>query len=216
MKVSINLHKVEVHYGDKRALKGISLKIPNQRVTVLIGPSGCGKSTTLRCINGLVRPHKGVVEYRGQDIRQQDPTKLRREMGYAIQSAGLIPHMTVAQNVSLVPKLLGWDQSRRNRRSEELLELVGLSPGEFSHKYPSQLSGGEAQRCGVARALGADPPVLLMDEPFGAVDPINREILQDEFIAIQRKLKKTVVFVTHDLEEALRLADFLVIMQDGK
>ena len=210
------LENLVVRYGEKTALEGIDLQIPAHRVTVLIGPSGCGKSTTLRTLNGLVRPASGAVYFQGRNVAEAETTSLRRGMGYAIQSVGLIPHLTVAENVSLVPRLLDWAVDRRDARSRELLDLVKLDPDEYGPKYPSQLSGGEAQRVGVARALGADPPVLLMDEPFGAVDPLNREILQDEFIRIQRKLKKTVVFVTHDLEEAVRLADHLVIMKDGR
>ncbi len=213
---AISIRNLEVRYGSTVALEGISLEIPENRVTVFIGPSGCGKSTTLRSINGLVKAHGGSIRYRGTDILEQDPNELRRQMGYAIQSVGLIPHMTVGQNVTLVPRLLGWDPQRRNERCGQLLSLVKLDPEIYADKYPHELSGGEGQRVGVARALGADPPVLLMDEPFGAVDPLNREILQDEFIRIQRKLKKTVVFVTHDLEEAVRLADHLVIMKAGR
>ncbi len=213
---AINMQNVKVTYGDALALDGVSLDIPRNRVTVLIGPSGCGKSTMLRSINGLIRASGGSISYMGRDIKNQDTVELRRNMGYAIQSVGLIPHLDVAENVELVPRLLGWEKDRRQKRSRELLRLVKLNPDEYAEKFPHQLSGGEGQRVGVARALGADPPVLLMDEPFGAVDPLNRETLQDEFIRIQRKLKKTVVFVTHDLEEAVRLADFLAIMKDGK
>ncbi|AHC15512.1 ABC transporter ATP-binding protein [Salinispira pacifica] len=215
-KSAIEMTDVGVHYGSKEALKQVNLKIPRNRVTVLIGPSGCGKSTTLRSINGLVPVSRGSITYPGLDTSLDDIVELRRNMGYAIQSVGLIPHLTVWENVSLVPHLLGWDKARRRERSSELLQLVKLDPGEYMEKFPSQLSGGEGQRVGVARALGADPHVLLMDEPFGAVDPLNRETLQDEFIRIQRKLKKTVIFVTHDLEEAVRLADYLVIMKDGE
>lgn len=212
----IKIDNLTVRYEETLALKGISAEIPSNRVTVLIGPSGCGKSTTLRSINGLVKPESGEIIYSGKPILLQDPTLLRREMGYAIQSVGLMPHMTVRDNVALVPRLLGWEKKKRYARAEELLSLVRLDPAEYLHKYPRELSGGEAQRVGVARALGVDPPVLLMDEPFGAVDPLNREILQDEFIRIQRQLKKTVVFVTHDLDEAIRLADYLIILKTGE
>ena len=213
---AISVRNLTVRYGDKHALRGASFDMPENKTTVLIGPSGCGKSTTLRCLNAMVHPDGGSVLYRGREIGDYDPVELRRSMGYAIQSVGLIPHLTVEENVCLVPRLLRWTSERQAVRSRELLELVNLDPGEYGPKYPHQLSGGEAQRVGVARALGADPPVLLMDEPFGAVDPLNREILQDEFVRIQRRLRKTVVFVTHDLEEAVRLADHLVVMRDGK
>ncbi len=208
--------RLSVLYGDTVALNECSIEIPAQRVTVLIGPSGCGKSTTLRCFNGLVKPTSGTIHYEDASLRGDNETLLRRSMGYAIQSVGLMPHMTVEENVDLVPRLLGWDSSERDSRVTALLQLVRLDPDTYRKKYPSQLSGGEAQRVGVARALGADPPVLLMDEPFGAVDPLTREELQDEFIRIQRRLKKTVIFVTHDLDEAVRLADYLVIMKDGE
>lgn len=210
------LKKLRIQYGEKTALDGLDLEIPAQRVTVLIGPSGCGKSSTLRSLNGMLRPSSGSVSFRGRDVSLAQPTELRRSMGYAIQNVGLIPHLTVAENVGLLPRLLDWPREKQAARVHELLKLVRLDPEEYGPKFPSQLSGGEAQRVGVARALGADPPVLLMDEPFGAVDPLTREQLQDEFIRIQRKLKKTVVFVTHDLEEAVRLADYLVIMKDGR
>lgn len=207
---------LEVYYGDIVALSDVTLAIPANRVTVLIGPSGCGKSTTLRCINALVKLDGGSIKYEDEAIQGLDETDLRRSMGYAIQSVGLMPHLTVEENVDLVPRLLGWPKASRGERVEKLLSLVRLEPEIYSKKYPHELSGGEAQRIGFARALGADPPMLLMDEPFGAVDPLNREQLQDEFIRIQRQLKKTVIFVTHDMDEAIRLADYLVIMKDGK
>lgn len=206
---------ITVRYGDTIALRGVTLHIPANRVTVLIGPSGCGKSTTLRCLNALVKPVSGHIEYHDLPTQALGETDLRRSMGYAIQSVGLMPHMTVEENVDLVPKLLGWKKNTRAERVSKLLTLVRMDPDVYRNKYPDELSGGEAQRVGVARALGADPPVLLMDEPFGAVDPLTREQLQDEFIRIQRQLKKTVVFVTHDIDEAVRLADYLVIMKDG-
>ena len=206
---------ISVRYGETVALNDVTLHIPTNRVTVLIGPSGCGKSTTLRCINALVKISSGHIDYGDASIQAMSETDLRRNMGYAIQSVGLMPHMTVEENVDLVPRLLGWKRSERAERVSRLLKLVRLDPQVYRNKYPHELSGGEAQRGGVARALGADPPVLLMDEPFGAVDPLTREQLQDEFIRIQRQLKKTVVFVTHDIDEAVRLADYLVIMKDG-
>lgn len=207
--------KITVRYGNTVALHEVTLHIPANRVTVLIGPSGCGKSTTLRCLNGLVKPTSGRIEYHDLPTQALGETDLRRSMGYAIQSVGLMPHMTVEENVDLVPRLLGWKKASRPDRVSKLLQLVRMDPDIYRNKYPDELSGGEAQRVGVARALGADPPVLLMDEPFGAVDPLTREQLQDEFIRIQRQLKKTVIFVTHDIDEAVRLADYLVIMKDG-
>lgn len=212
----LSLDTIRVKYGDITALEDVSLSIPANRVTVIIGPSGCGKSTTLRCINALVKFDTGSINYLDESIQNLNVTDLRRRMGYAIQSVGLMPHLSVEENIDLVPRLLGWPKENRGERVEKLLNLVRLKPEIYRKKYPSELSGGEAQRIGFARALGADPPMLLMDEPFGAVDPLNREQLQDEFIRIQRKLRKTVVFVTHDLDEAIRLADFLVIMKDGK
>lgn len=212
----IEISDLSVRYGETTALKHVDLLIPEHRVTVIIGPSGCGKSSTLRGINGLVPPSGGVIRFQDEDIRSTDLISLRRKMGYVIQNIGLMPHMSVEENVALVPKLVGTVKEHRLERARELLSLVKLDPDVYGRKYPHQLSGGESQRVGVARALGDDPPVLLMDEPFGAVDPLTREILQDEFIRIQRQLKKTVVFVTHDLDEAVRLADYLVIMKDGE
>ncbi|MFA7371664.1 MAG: ABC transporter ATP-binding protein [Sphaerochaetaceae bacterium] len=212
----IILSNVSANYGEVEALKNLSLEIPSQRITVLIGPSGCGKSTTLRCLNGLVKPSAGTISYEDQAIKGLSETALRRKMGYVIQSVGLMPHLSVEENIDLVPKLLGYPRSSRRERVERLLNLVRLDPAVYLKKYPHELSGGEAQRIGVARALGGDPPLLLMDEPFGAVDPLVREQLQGEFIRIHRKLKKTVIFVTHDIDEALRLADYLVVMNAGE
>lgn len=212
----LSIEHIAVNYGKIAALQDVSLQIPANKVTVLIGPSGCGKSTTLRCLNALVRNDKGIIRYEDAKIEGLSETDLRRNMGYAIQSVGLMPHLNVEENVDLVPRLLGWSKASRSERVGKLLKLVRLKPEIYSKKYPHELSGGEAQRIGFARALGADPPMLLMDEPFGAVDPLNRVQLQDEFVRIQRKLHKTVVFVTHDLDEAIRLADYLVIMKDGR
>ncbi len=212
----IRLTDVTKSYGDTVAVDGVSLEVPTGEVCVLIGPSGCGKTTTLRMINRLIEPSGGTIEVDGVDIMSQRPEELRRHIGYVIQSVGLFPHLTVADNIATVPKLLGWKDDRIKPRIGELLELVGLSPDEYAEKYPRQLSGGEAQRIGVARALAADPPVLLMDEPFGAVDPLNRDRLQMEFARIQRELRKTVIFVTHDVDEAIRLADHIALMRDGQ
>ena len=198
------------------AVDDLSLDIPEGRTVVLIGPSGCGKSTTLRMVNRLIEPDAGTVSEDGRDVRDFPPEQLRRHVGYAIQGVGLFPHFSVAENIAVVPKLLGWDAERTSARITELLELVGLSASDYADKYPDELSGGEAQRVGVARALAADPPVLLMDEPFGAVDPLTRERLQAEFVAIQARLRKTVVFVTHDIDEAVKLGDHIAIMREGR
>lgn len=212
----IRLENVTKRYGETLAVSGLSLEVPDGEVCVLIGPSGCGKTTTLRMINRLIEPTSGRILVGGRDVTSVSPEELRRGLGYAIQSVGLFPHLTVGDNIVTVPKLLGWDRERMDARARELLTLVGLDPDEYPGKYPRQLSGGEAQRVGVARALAADPPVLLMDEPFGAVDPLNRERLQDEFARIQRELRKTVVFVTHDVDEAIRLADRIALMRGGR
>ncbi|MEN8615085.1 ABC transporter ATP-binding protein [Dehalogenimonas sp. THU2] len=198
------------------AVDRLSLTVESGEVVVLIGPSGCGKTTTLRMINRLIEPSSGRIIIDGQDVGARKPEDLRRSIGYAIQSVGLFPHMTVAGNISVVPELLNWDKYRIANRVSELLKLVGLKPDTYAGKYPHQLSGGEAQRIGVARALAADPPILLMDEPFGAVDPLTRERLQGQFLDIQRQLKKTVILVTHDLDEAIRLADRIAIMRAGE
>lgn len=211
----IELQNVYKKFGEVEALSGVSFTVPEGSLTVLIGPSGCGKSTSLRLINRLVEPTDGDILLKGRPVKSFRPENLRRGIGYVIQSIGLLPHMTVEQNIGIVPRLLKWEEEKTAYRASELLELVGLDPSVYRGKFPSQLSGGEAQRIGVARALAADPPVLLMDEPFGAVDPLNRETLQDEFASIQRKLRKTVVFVTHDLDEAVRLGDEIVLMREG-
>jgi osmoprotectant transport system ATP-binding protein len=212
----ITLQNLTKRYGDRLAVDDLSFEAPDGQVAVLIGPSGCGKTTTLRMINRLIEPTSGRVLIDGTDAATLRPEELRRGIGYVIQSVGLFPHLTVAENIATVPKLLGWKSSRISSRVGELLALVGLAPAEYASKYPRQLSGGEAQRVGVARALAADPPVLLMDEPFGAVDPLNRDRLQGEFARIQRELKKTVIFVTHDVDEAIRLADRIALMRDGR
>ncbi len=211
----IEFDGVVKNYGEHRALDGVSFTVPDGCVTVLIGPSGCGKSTSLKLVNRLLEPDDGYIRVNDRPVKSFAVEELRRGIGYVIQSVGLLPHMTVKQNIGLVPKLLGRDKAWRADRAYELLSLIGLDPDVYADKYPSQLSGGEAQRVGVARALAADPPILLMDEPFGAVDPLNRETLQNEFISLQKKLKKTVIFVTHDLDEAVRVADRIVLMQEG-
>jgi osmoprotectant transport system ATP-binding protein len=198
------------------AVDDLSLRIPEGTTVALIGPSGCGKTTTMRMINRLVDPTMGRILVGGEDVTQMDPILLRRRIGYVIQQVGLFPHMTIGQNIAAVPKLLGWDSARIAKRTEELLHLVGLDPKEMLKRYPRQLSGGQRQRVGVARALAADPPVLLMDEPFGALDPIARTRLQAEFRQILKQVRKTVVLVTHDLDEATRLGDRIAIMNGGK
>jgi len=212
----INLEHVTKYYGGTTAVDELSFEVNEGEVCILIGPSGCGKTTTLRIVNRLIDPTSGHIFINGQDTNNLKKEQLRHSIGYAIQSVGLFPHMTVAANIAVVPKLLHWDRNSVVRRVEELLILVNLNPIEYAHKYPHQLSGGEAQRIGVARALAADPPILLMDEPFGAVDPLTRERLQAQFIRIQKELKKTVILVTHDLDEAIRLADRIAIMESGK
>jgi osmoprotectant transport system ATP-binding protein len=199
--------------GGANAVSDLSLDIPDGQTCVLIGPSGCGKTTTLRMINRLIEPDAGRILVDGQDTHAVDPAQLRLKMGYVIQNTGLFPHMTVGENVGTVPRLWNWDKARINARVEELLTLVGLDPREFRRRYPHQLSGGQRQRVGFARALGADPPILLMDEPFGAVDRITRERLQHEFINIQRSVRKTVVFVTHDIDEAVMVGDRICLFE---
>ena len=212
----IRLEHITKVYGETVAVNDLSIEIEKGEVCVLIGPSGCGKTTTLRITNRLIEPTSGNIFIDGRDTRQVKPELLRRSIGYAIQSVGLFPHLTVAANIATVPELLHWGKDGIARRVKELLTLVGLNPVEHALKYPNQLSGGEAQRIGVARALAADPPILLMDEPFGAVDPLTRERLQARFIRIQQALKKTVIMVTHDLDEAIRLADRIAIMEMGR
>ncbi len=212
----IVLRDVVKRYGEVTAVDRVTLEVASGEVCVLIGPSGCGKTTTLRMINRLIEPTSGTIEVDGRDVMSVRPEQLRRHIGYVIQSVGLFPHLTVAENIATVPKLLGWERRRWEPRVHELLGVVGLEPGKYADAYPRQLSGGQAQRVGVARALAADPPVLLMDEPFGAVDPLTRERLQAEFERIQRELKKTVVFVTHDVDEAIRLGDRIALMREGR
>ncbi|WP_353947066.1 betaine/proline/choline family ABC transporter ATP-binding protein [Streptomyces sp. HUAS MG91] len=196
------------------AVDNVNMEIKAGELIIFVGPSGCGKSTTLKMINRLIEPTSGRIRIGGEDVTDMDPVKLRRKVGYAIQSSGLFPHMTVAQNIALVPKMVGWSKSKVKARVEEMLDLVGLDAGEFQGRYPRQLSGGQQQRVGVARALAADPPVLLMDEPFGAVDPITRDHLQDELIRLQHELHKTIVFVTHDFDEAIKLGDRIAVLRE--
>ncbi|HEX2773048.1 MAG TPA: ATP-binding cassette domain-containing protein [Micromonosporaceae bacterium] len=197
------------------AVGGLSLDVPAGELVVLIGPSGCGKSTVLRMINRLIEPTAGRILLDGEDVTRVDPVQLRRRIGYVIQNVGLFPHQTIRANVATVPRLLGWSRDRIRRRTDELLDLVGLEPGRFGRRYPHELSGGQRQRVGVVRALAADPVVLLMDEPFSAVDPIVRSRLQDEFLRLQAEVRKTIVLVTHDLDEAVRLGDRIAVLSQG-
>lgn len=211
----ISFREVSKSYGERQVLDRISLEVEPSEFVVFLGPSGCGKTTLLRLVNGLAEADSGAVEVDGREVADWDPVELRRGIGYAIQGVGLLPHLSVTANVGLVPRLLGWRLERRRRRAAEMLRLVGLDPKEFGARRPAALSGGQRQRVGVARALAADPPVLLMDEPFGAVDPIRRRSLQEEFRALARDLRKTVLFVTHDVAEAFRLADRIAVVADG-
>jgi osmoprotectant transport system ATP-binding protein len=214
--VRIELRALTKHYPGQPApaVDNVNLVIPAGELVVFVGPSGCGKTTTMKMINRLVEPTSGEIRIGGQDVLSLHPDELRRHIGYAIQQVGLFPHQTVGQNIALVPKLLGWPADRIAARVEELLALVHLDPATFRDRYPRQLSGGQQQRVGVARALAADPPVMLMDEPFGATDPITREHLQNEFVKLQKQLRKTIIFVTHDFEEAIKLGDRIAVLKD--
>jgi osmoprotectant transport system ATP-binding protein len=213
---AITLEGVRKEYADGTvAVEKLSLDVPPGELVVLIGPSGCGKSTILRMVNRLIEPTAGRILLDGTDITATDPVELRRRVGYVIQSVGLFPHQTIRDNVGTVPRLLGWQRSRVRARCDELMELVGLDPARFGTRYPHELSGGQRQRVGVARALAADPVVLLMDEPFSAVDPIVRARLQEEFLRLQADVRKTIVLVTHDLDEAVRLGDRIAVLSEG-
>ncbi len=211
----IRLEQVSKTYpGTKEpAVEALTLDVPEGEVLVLVGPSGCGKSTTLRLINRMIEPTGGRIFFDGRDVTKVDPDELRRHIGYVIQQIGLFPHRTIADNVAVVPRMLGWDKAKTTKRVDELLDMVGLDPSLYRGRYPKELSGGQAQRVGVARALGADPPVLLMDEPFGAIDPITRDRLQNEFLRVQDELRKTIVFVTHDIDEAIKMGDRIAILR---
>ncbi|WP_027366116.1 ABC transporter ATP-binding protein [Desulfotruncus alcoholivorax] len=198
------------------AVDSLTMKIEKGEICVFVGPSGCGKSTTLRMINRMIEPSSGTILIDNKNIKDSDPDKLRMGIGYVIQQIGLLPHRTVAENIAIVPRLHGWPKDKINRRVDELLVLIGLDPETTRSKFPSQLSGGQMQRIGVARAMAADPPVMLMDEPFGAVDPIARNHLQDEFLRLQREIKKTIVFVTHDINEAIKMGDKIAIFNRGR
>jgi len=199
-----------------KAVDNVSLEVPAGEMCVLLGPSGCGKTTTLKMINRLIPATSGRILINGEDTSTQAPTTLRRNIGYVIQQIGLFPNMTIEENITVVPRMLGWDKKRCRERATELMSMVALDPSKFLHHYPREMSGGQQQRIGVIRALAADPPVLLMDEPFGAVDPINREVIQNEFLDMQRQLKKTVMLVSHDIDEALKLGDRIAVFGQGK
>ena len=196
------------------AVEDLRFEVPAGEICVLVGPSGCGKTTALRMVNRTVEMTSGDILIGGSSVKEGDPARLRREIGYVIQQIGLFPHRTISQNIGTVPNLLGWDKERVAKRSAELLELIGLDP-EYGDRYPTQLSGGQQQRVGVARALAVDPPVMLMDEPFGAIDPINRSRLQNEFLRLQAELRKTVLFVTHDVDEAIKMGDKVAVLKKG-
>ncbi|MDA3939868.1 MAG: betaine/proline/choline family ABC transporter ATP-binding protein [Spirochaetia bacterium] len=209
-------HVRKIFTDGTEAVKDLSLEIGEGEFCVFLGPSGCGKTTSMKMINRLIPMTSGKIYIQGVDTMKLNVNELRRGIGYAIQNIGLFPHLTVEQNIATVPMLKNWSRAKQRSRAEELLDLVGMDPGIFIDRYPSELSGGQQQRIGVARSLGADPPILLMDEPFGAIDPITRVNLQDEFLKIQAKIKKTIAFVTHDINEAIKMGDKIVLMKDGE
>jgi osmoprotectant transport system ATP-binding protein len=211
----ITFDHVGKRFGNSTAVTDLSLEIPSGEIVIFVGPSGCGKTTSLKMINRLVEPSSGTISIDGVDTRRSDVNTLRRSIGYVIQQIGLFPHQTVAENVATVPKLNGWERGRTARRVDELLDLVGLPADRYARRLPAELSGGERQRVGVARALAADPLILLMDEPFGAIDPIARDRLQDELLRLQNIVRKTIVFVTHDIDEAIKLGDRVALLSQG-
>jgi len=212
-----NLTKVfDTPKGAVVAADHISMEVPRGEICILLGPSGCGKTTTLKMINRIVQPTSGKVFIDGEDTTDMDTQSLRRNIGYVIQQIGLFPNMTIEENITVVPKLLGWDKARYRERARELMAMIALEPDAFLKRYPNELSGGQQQRIGVARALAADPPVMLMDEPFGAIDPINRAVVQDEFLKMQQELKKTIMFVSHDIDEAIKMGDRIAVFREGK
>ena len=213
---AIEFKGVSKSYGAAQVMNNFHLSIPNGKIVTLIGPSGCGKTTSLKMINRLIEPDSGTILVEGNDISQMNPVELRRNIGYVIQQIGLFPHMTIEDNISVVPRLKGERRNSLIGRTEKLLQLIGLDFESFRHRYPHELSGGQQQRIGVARALAADPSIILMDEPFSALDPISRVQLQNELMKLNQTLKKTIVFVTHDIDEALKIADLLVLLKNGK
>lgn len=206
----------KIYNGDVKAIDDISMTVDDGDFVILLGPSGCGKTTLLRMVNQLESITEGDIKIQGQNVKEMDKIKMRRNTGYVIQSNGLFPNMTIEDNTMIVPDLIGWDRKKKVDRFNYLMDLVGLNPDEFRKRYPHELSGGQQQRIGVARAMAADPPVMLMDEPFGALDPIIREKVQDEFLAIQKEVKKTILFVSHDIDEAVRMGDKVALLRDGE
>lgn len=213
---AVQFKDVHKQYGETTVVENFNIGVESGQLVTLIGPSGCGKTTSLKMINRLIDPSSGTIYVEGQDVLKMNPVELRRNIGYVIQQIGLFPHMTIEENISLVPRLKGRQKQDLIKRTEELLDLIGLDAADFRHRYPNELSGGQQQRIGVARALAANPSIILMDEPFSALDPISREQLQDELIKLQSALHKTIVFVTHDMDEALKIADFIVLMRAGQ
>jgi len=215
-RVKIRLDKLTKHFPGQRepAVGELSMEIPEGEIVIFVGPSGCGKTTTMKLINRLIEPSSGRIFLDDEDVTKVNPDQLRRRIGYVIQQIGLFPHMTIAENIATVPKLLGWDRDRVTKRVDELLETVGMDPDAYRGRFPKQLSGGQRQRIGVARAMSADPDVMLMDEPFGAIDPITRDRLQNEFLRLQADIKKTIVFVTHDIDEAIKMGDRIAILRN--
>lgn len=211
----VKLKNIKKTYNDTVVVNNLNLEIRKGQFVVLIGPSGCGKTTTLKMINRLIEPTSGSILIEGEDVSGMNPVMLRRKIGYVIQQIGLFPNMNIAQNIEVVPRLLRWPSAKRRKRTEELLNMVSMDPKVYMSRYPSELSGGQQQRIGVLRALAAEPPLILMDEPFGALDPITKDSLQDELKKLQKSLRKTIVFVTHDMDEALKLADIVVLMKNG-
>jgi osmoprotectant transport system ATP-binding protein len=213
----IELEKVVKIYpgSTEPAINDLSFKVGEGETCVVIGPSGCGKTTTLKMVNRLIEPTGGRILIQDDNVLERNPVELRRGIGYVIQQIGLFPHMTISENICVVPRLLGWEKARMYKRADELIEMVGMEPDDFRDRFPRQLSGGQRQRIGVARALAADPPILLMDEPFGAIDPITRDRLQNEFLRLQKRLKKTIIFVTHDIDEALKMGTVICILYKG-
>jgi len=212
----VRFEKVKKSFGNHHIIKKLNLEIPRGQLVVLIGPSGCGKTTTLKMTNRLIEPTEGTIYIEDKDVSEMNPVALRRQIGYVIQQIGLFPNMTIEQNIEVVPKLLKWSKEMRRERTEELLNLVGMNPDDYMGRYPYELSGGQQQRIGVLRALAVSPPLILMDEPFGALDPITRESLQDEVKRLQKALGITIIFVTHDIDEAVKMADVIILMKDGR
>jgi osmoprotectant transport system ATP-binding protein len=217
MGAMIELERLSKRYPGQSApaVDALDLSIAEGEIVILVGPSGCGKTTTLKMINRIIEPTSGTIRLQGEDVTRADPDQLRRRIGYVIQQVGLFPHQTIGRNITTVPRLLGWPRSRISERLDELLHLVGMDPATYRDRFPKELSGGQRQRVGVARALAADPPVMLMDEPFGALDPISRERLQNEFLRLQQEIGKTIVFVTHDIDEAIKMGDRIAILREG-